>query len=178
MKQFSPLWTAAIFVAATMTPALAQQAQPASANASAPPAKVESKPAQDVKAVGEHEVVGTVTRINHTTGHLDLATKAATLKLHFSPAAIEHLKSGDRISVQLAYVNGLPPKATGTATDSKNEIGEHWMTGRITGINHRTGLMSLKTEEGTLRLSFPADSIRDLKRGNETSVQMSYSKTA
>lgn len=55
-------------------------------------------------------------------------------------------------------------------------MGEHWMTGKITNIDHNKGLVTVKSEDHTLKLHFPPTSLRDLKDGDQISVEMSFTK--
>ncbi|MHB1585492.1 MAG: hypothetical protein ACYCRH_02890 [Acidiferrobacteraceae bacterium] len=55
-----------------------------------------------------------------------------------------------------------------------HETGVHQMSGTVTAINHRTGILSLKTAEGTLRLHFPPPSLRQVKRGERMDVHLGF----
>jgi hypothetical protein len=60
---------------------------------------------------GMHTMEGEVTHVDSRAGKLSLKTKdAGTLELHFPPTALQNVKQGDRISVQLA----LKPAGDGT----------------------------------------------------------------
>jgi hypothetical protein len=61
------------------------------------------------------------------------------------------------------------------ASDSK-ELGEHHMDGTVTKVNHRTGFITVKTEEGLLRLHYPPKSIKDIKDGNKIRLYLGYSE--
>lgn len=55
----------------------------------------------------EHWVKGTVSAINHESGVVNVtAEKAGTLTLHFPPADIAHLNTGDHIAVGMAFEKG------------------------------------------------------------------------
>lgn len=55
--------------------------------------------------MGEHQMTGTISSINHDKGTVDLKTAEnnETLKLHFPPQSIRDLKQGDKITVQLSF---------------------------------------------------------------------------
>ncbi len=53
--------------------------------------------------LGEHQMSGTISSINHDKGTVDLKTSEETLKLHFPPQAIRDLKQGDKITVSLGF---------------------------------------------------------------------------
>lgn len=55
-------------------------------------------------------------------------------------------------------------------------MGEHKMSGTIENIDHKTGMLRLKTGEGPLELHFPPPSIKDLKAGDAITVQLGFSK--
>lgn len=59
---------------------------------------------------------------------------------------------------------------------SEGRMGKHDMTGTIETIDPAKGLVGLKTDLGTLNLHFPPESIKDLKKGDTITVNLSYSK--
>jgi len=56
--------------------------------------------------------------------------------------------------------------------------GRHSMTGTITMIDHTTGMLTLKTSEGDLKLHFPPSSVQQLKEGDTITVHLSYSESS
>ncbi len=56
--------------------------------------------------------------------------------------------------------------------------GRHWMTGKVEGVDHKTGWLKVKTDEGTLNVHFAPDSIKDLKDGDTITVHLGYTKGA
>lgn len=166
MKKVSILSLAALFVLGTAAFSLADEAKPA------------EKPAAPHEAMahesGAHEMSGKVTWINHKTGLLHLKTAPVTLKLHFPPASIKDVKKGEPLTVRLAFVKGTAPAEAGKGQG----MGEHWMTGKIGKINHHTGVIHLTAAGHALVVHFHGPAIKDLKKGEEISVQLSYMKTA
>ncbi|MEW6268986.1 MAG: hypothetical protein AB1689_06770 [Thermodesulfobacteriota bacterium] len=62
---------------------------------------------------GLHQLSGTVTQIDKTTGALAVDSDAGQkLRVHFPPTALQSVEQGDRITVQLA-LKPEPGKATG-----------------------------------------------------------------
>lgn len=61
------------------------------------------------------------------------------------------------------------------ASDSK-EMGEHHMDGTVTKVNHRTGFITVKTDEGSMRLHYPPKSIKDVKDGNKIRLYLGYTE--
>jgi hypothetical protein len=56
--------------------------------------------------MGEHDMSGTVTKVDHKSGMVYLKTGAGSLNLHFPPDTVKDLKKGDKISVHLAFKKG------------------------------------------------------------------------
>jgi len=54
--------------------------------------------------------------------------------------------------------------------------GKHSMAGTITMIDHTTGMLTLKTSEGDLKLHFPPPTVQKLKEGDKITVHLSYSE--
>lgn len=53
--------------------------------------------------------------------------------------------------------------------------GEHTMSGTVTDVDKKTGIVGLKTAEGNLRLHFPPKSLAHVKEGEELKVQLGFS---
>lgn len=52
---------------------------------------------------GKHSMMGTVQNIDRQKGFVTLNTDHGPLKLHFPPGALQKLKKGDRIQVNLSF---------------------------------------------------------------------------
>jgi hypothetical protein len=50
--------------------------------------------------------------------------------------------------------------------------GQHTMSGTVTSIDEKTGMMHLKTAEGTLHLHFPPSQIQNIKKGEKATVEL------
>jgi hypothetical protein len=60
---------------------------------------------------GQHEVEGRVTKVDAKKGWIHVKTSDGTMIMHFPPADVQDLKSGDTITVRLALKdNGPAPK--------------------------------------------------------------------
>jgi len=70
------------------------------------PALAETKPAGTPAWHGQHTMTGTVTAVDHTTGVLSLNTHEGELKLHFPPATVKEVKTGDTLTVSLGFHEG------------------------------------------------------------------------
>lgn len=55
-------------------------------------------------------------------------------------------------------------------------MGKHNMSGTIETINSRTGWMKLKTAMGVLTIHYPPPTVKDLKKGDNITVHLSYTK--
>jgi hypothetical protein len=64
----------------------------------------ESKLAYDAPlGFGAHQMAGTVEDVNHDTGWIRVKSDATMLELAFPPRVVSDIKSGDRITVDLAF---------------------------------------------------------------------------
>ena len=53
--------------------------------------------------------------------------------------------------------------------------GSHSMAGTVTMIDHTTGMLTLKTMEGDLKVHFPPSTVKNLKEGDKITIHLSYS---
>ncbi|HET9122711.1 MAG TPA: hypothetical protein VFN52_04320 [Acidiferrobacteraceae bacterium] len=53
-------------------------------------------------------------------------------------------------------------------------MGVHTMGGTVTAINHRTGMLSLKTGMGVLRLHFPPKALAHVKDGEHLVAHLGF----
>jgi len=66
---------------------------------------------------GRHTMSGEVTKIDQKKGQLTLKTSDGNLELHFPPSALENVKKGDRVSVELALKADTASGAGRSQTD-------------------------------------------------------------
>ena len=59
---------------------------------------------------------------------------------------------------------------------SSKEMGEHHMDGTVMKVNHHTGFITVKTDEGSMRLHYPPKSIKEIKDGNKIRLYLGYSE--
>jgi hypothetical protein len=76
-------------------------------------------------------------------------------------------------TVMLIVGISLAPVMAGTT----EEEGKHSMSGTISAIDHTTGMLTLKTGAGELKLHFPPPAIQKLKEGETITVHLSYSES-
>ena len=128
---------------------------------------------------GEHRFTGKVTAVDHDTGLVTLATSGNTLNLHFPKDSLTNVKTGDRLTVEAGYALANAEQPAGTRPHHKVAgdqplHGEHWMTGTVTSVNTKTGLITLKTDDAPLTVQFPAKSVRDLKEGDKIALELGF----
>ena len=60
------------------------------------------KPADKSASRGQHKMMGEVTKIDSAKGMVTVKTDQGDMDLHFPPSALQGIKEGDRVEVQLA----------------------------------------------------------------------------
>lgn len=60
-------------------------------------------PMKGMGMMGMHAMSGTVTNVDSQTGMVDLDAAGHALKLHFPPASLAGVKSGDKITVRMSF---------------------------------------------------------------------------
>lgn len=62
-------------------------------------------------AAGQHEMAGTLTKVDAKKGWVHVKTDEGTMIVHFPPADLQDLHTGDMVTVRLALKdNGPAPK--------------------------------------------------------------------
>jgi Cu/Ag efflux protein CusF len=64
-------------------------------------------------------------------------------------------------------------------SDKKAEempMGAHSMGGTIVSVDHKTGWLKLKTDMGEMTLHYPPQAIKELKKGDKITANLSYTK--
>ena len=67
---------------------------------------------------GQHRMMGEVTKIDSTKGTVTLKTEEGDLDLHFPPSALQGIKEGDRVEVQMAI---RPAAGAGAKSGASHE---------------------------------------------------------
>lgn len=100
MKNVSSLLTATVFASSLLAPAFVQADSQHPAKTGSPATHHHLSAATKFK--GEHTMQGAISKIDHTTGTVDLRTQDGTLlTLHFPANAIQDLKTGDQVTVKM-----------------------------------------------------------------------------
>jgi len=60
------------------------------------------------KMTGHHTMEGQVTKVEPKSGWIDVKTTDGSMKLHFPPPALDNVKKGDRVTVDLGMRPGAP----------------------------------------------------------------------
>jgi hypothetical protein len=55
------------------------------------------------KMMGSHSMAATVTNVDSQTGMMDVDAGGHALKLHFPPASLSDVKSGDKITIRMSF---------------------------------------------------------------------------
>lgn len=67
----------------------------------------------DATMSGHHEMTGEVTKVDAKKGWVDVKTSEGSMKLHFPPDALQSVKKGDSITVDLGMTHVASGKSTG-----------------------------------------------------------------
>lgn len=95
---------------------------------------------------------------------------AVALTLAMSPA---FAGMGDMSGSGMGGMNGGGSACTQAKT-VHGVMGVHEMGGVVTAVNHHTGLLSLKTGMGVLRLHFPPKTLAQVKTGEHLVVHLGF----
>ena len=85
----------------------------------APPAKTapatKATPAtKSDAAMSQHTMEGTVTKVNAKKGWVDVKTSEGSMKLHFPASALENVKAGDSVTIELGMTRTAMKKTSST----------------------------------------------------------------
>jgi len=78
-------------------------------------------------------------------------------------------------------VAGLSLGTALAATKSKGKTtwhGTHTMSGTVTEVDHTTGMLSLNTHEGELKLHFPPEAVKAAKNGDSLTISLGFHEGA
>jgi hypothetical protein len=66
----------------------------------------------DTTMSGRHTMTGEVTSVAPDQGRVFIKTPEGRMLLHFPPSALQNVKKGDQVTVELALKDNGPPPAT------------------------------------------------------------------
>ncbi len=75
--------------------------------------------AQTPAAAGKHTMDGKVTKVVAKRGWVDVKTPEGSMKLHFPPPALDSVKTGDSVTVELGMKASASSDATKTSKKTK-----------------------------------------------------------
>ena len=75
--------------------------------------------ASKAPAAGHHVVESQVTKVDAKRGWVDVKTPEGSMKLHFPKTALEGVKKGDSVSVEVAMTTSPAPERTDRAPRTK-----------------------------------------------------------
>jgi hypothetical protein len=101
MKKMNTAWIAAIGTVAVLTAGtgLAQTPPPRPAPAQRPAAAPTTAPSTATGA--SHTMEGEVTKVDAKKGWVDVKTAEGRMKLHYPPPALDSVKKGDMVTVEI-----------------------------------------------------------------------------
>ena len=72
----------------------------------------------EAQAPAAHTMEGKVTKVNAKKGWVDVKTPEGSMKLHFPPPALDSVKAGDSVTIEL----GMSPSASPDTTKTSKKI--------------------------------------------------------
>ena len=70
-------------------------------------------------AAGTHTMDGKVTKVDAKKGWVDVKTPEGSMKLHFPPPALDSVKTGDSVTIELGMSASASADTTKTSKKSK-----------------------------------------------------------
>ena len=70
--------------------------------------------------MSKHSMEGQVTKVDAKKGWVDVKTSEGSMKLHFPPSALQNVKKGDHVTVELALKDVGPAASGKTTKDTKD----------------------------------------------------------
>jgi len=127
--------------------------------------------AQLARATDDDSGDNAVERGAKTTGHAikDGAEATGNAIEHGAEATGHAIKRGAE-----ATTDALGITKTDQERYEANARGEHRFTGKVTAVDHDTGLVTLATSGNTLNLHFPKDSLKNVQTGDRLTVETAY----
>jgi hypothetical protein len=137
-------------------------------------------------------VSGPISSIDHEKGIVEIAADPATLRLSFAPETTRNLSEGEVVTARLVLAQASepamraydapdpdqpadvgkpqPPRREGDRP--KLESGGHSITGKVTQIDHTTGVFDVRSGDQILTFYFPPNTVSKVKDGDEITVRM------
>jgi len=122
-----------------------------------------------VAPTARQHVDGQVSAVDASTGMVSVASASGTVQLQFPPDTIRSLKKGAPIVIDYALFKGSPARP-----NMPNGAGAHQVAGTVERIDHKKGLVEVKTDQTQLTLRFPAKAVRDVNQGDPVTIGMAF----
>ncbi len=133
--------------------------------------------------VWQQRVTGTVGHVDRKNGLVTLRTAPKTmLILQFPTNSLRDIKVGDSLTASMSVAKVSSGQTTHAYDVPKGQAperlsGQHQVTGKISTIDHRSGLLTVKSDnKATMRLQFPPSSIQNLNKGDRITVNLGFTK--
>ncbi len=87
------------------------------------------------------------------------------------------MNSLNAIMASLALLGIMAGPALAQSAGSDQMKGRHAMQGQITSVDEKKGWVHVKTDEGTMILRVPPESLRNVKKGDTVKVSLALKDT-
>jgi hypothetical protein len=87
------------------------------------------------------------------------------------------VKSVNATIASLALLGIMAGPALAQSAGSDEMKGRHAMQGQITSLDEKKGWVHVKTDEGTMILRVPPESLRNVKKGDTVTVRLALKDT-
>ncbi|HTK91556.1 MAG TPA: hypothetical protein VL948_15030 [Verrucomicrobiae bacterium] len=87
------------------------------------------------------------------------------------------MKSVNATIASLALLGIMAGPALAQSAGSDEMKGRHAMQGQITSLDEKKGWVHVKTDEGTMILRVPPESLRNVKKGDTVTVRLALKDT-
>ena len=87
------------------------------------------------------------------------------------------MNSLNAMMASLALLGIMAGPALAQSAGSDQMKGRHAMQGQITSVDEKKGWVHVKTDEGTMILRVPPESLRNVKKGDTVTVRLALKDT-
>lgn len=139
---------------------------------------------------GKDTIHGKVQNVDQSSSIVTVrTTHGHELKLHYPSSALQKVKEGDNVAVQLAYAktNGTsgatstsqPSKIEGSeSTSGGNWQGAHIMSATVKKVDQKKGTVQVESEGKPLVVAFEPSALSQLKQGEKIKIHLAIRDTS
>ncbi|HET7570412.1 MAG TPA: hypothetical protein VFK96_07480 [Gammaproteobacteria bacterium] len=133
---------------------------------------------------GKDTIHGKIQNIDQSSSIVTVKTRHGhELKLHYPSSALQKVKEGDNVAVQLAYAktNGTSGASSTGEPPSMSEgnwQGAHTMTATVKEVDQEKGTVKVESEGKPLVVAFEPSSLSQLKQGEEIKIHLAIRDTS